>query len=113
MRSWCSVDNMTVQFYFFTGLQREMKYGLNLRGPSSQQKKQPAKLPRPSALGFGDDNDDDIEMEISRHASKNKALKDVSLSRKYNILSWLRCYTFNSKWVNSGDVSSPMGHTKI
>ncbi|XP_071689910.1 uncharacterized protein [Rutidosis leptorrhynchoides] len=59
-----------------------MKYGLNLRGPSSQQKKQPAKLPRPSALGFGDDDDDDIEMEISRQASKNKALKDVEEQHK-------------------------------
>ncbi|KAF5813052.1 hypothetical protein HanRHA438_Chr03g0104861 [Helianthus annuus] len=56
-----------------------MKYGLNLRAPSSQQKKQPL---RPSALGFGDDDDDDIEREISRQASKNKALKDVEEQHK-------------------------------
>lgn len=59
-----------------------MKYGLNLRGPSSQQKKQPARPPRPSALGFGDDDEDDIEREISRQASKNKALKDVEEQHK-------------------------------
>nr|XP_043610231.1 nuclear speckle splicing regulatory protein 1-like [Erigeron canadensis] len=59
-----------------------MKYGLNLRGPSSQQKKQPVKLPRPSALGFGDDDDDDVEREISRQAGKNKALKDVEEQHK-------------------------------
>ncbi|KAI3766414.1 hypothetical protein L2E82_16471 [Cichorium intybus] len=58
-----------------TGLGSKMKYGLNLRVQSSQQKKQPAKPPHASALGFGDD-DDDIEREISRQASKNKALKD-------------------------------------
>ncbi|KAK9069051.1 hypothetical protein SSX86_013167 [Deinandra increscens subsp. villosa] len=64
------------------GLQIKMKYGLNLRAPSSQQKKQPTRPPRPSALGFGDDDDDDIEREISRQASKNKALKDVEEQHK-------------------------------
>lgn len=59
-----------------------MKYGLNLRVQSSQQKKQPARPPRPSALGFGDDDEDDIEREISRQASKNKALKDVEEQHK-------------------------------
>ncbi|KAI7755208.1 hypothetical protein M8C21_025655 [Ambrosia artemisiifolia] len=59
-----------------------MKYGLNLRAPSSQQKKQHAKPPRPSTLGFGYDDDDDIEGEISRQASKNKALKDVEEQHK-------------------------------
>lgn len=60
----------------------KMKYGLNLRVQSSQQKKQPARPPRPSALGFGDDDEDDIEREISRQASKNKALKDVEEQHK-------------------------------
>lgn len=52
------------------------KYGLNLR---PQQKKQPARPPLPTALGFGNDDDDDVEKEISRHASKNKSLKEVSI----------------------------------
>ncbi|KAL8260751.1 hypothetical protein R6Q59_028704 [Mikania micrantha] len=59
-----------------------MKYGLNLRAPSSQQKKQPTRPLRPSALGFGEDDDDDIEREISRQASKNKALRDVEEQHK-------------------------------
>lgn len=59
-----------------------MKYGLNLRVQSSQQKKQPTRPPRPPALGFGDDDEDDIEREISRQASKNKALKDVEEQHK-------------------------------
>ncbi|KAK1426904.1 hypothetical protein QVD17_15584 [Tagetes erecta] len=60
----------------------KMKYGLNLRAPSSQQKKQPTRPIRPSALGFGEDDDDDIEREISRQAGKNKALKDVEEQHK-------------------------------
>ncbi|CAI9288263.1 unnamed protein product [Lactuca saligna] len=59
-----------------------MKYGLNLRVQSSQQKKQPTRPPRPPAPGFGDDDEDDIEREISRQASKNKALKDVEEQHK-------------------------------
>lgn len=50
------------------------KYGLNLR---PQQKKQPPRPPLPTVLGFGNDDDDDVEKEISRHASKNKSLKDI------------------------------------
>ncbi|GJX78043.1 nuclear speckle splicing regulatory protein 1-like protein [Tanacetum coccineum] len=53
-----------------------MKYGLNLRGPS-QQKKQPARPPLPSALGFGDDDEDDVERDISRQAGNKKSLKEV------------------------------------
>lgn len=53
-----------------------MKYGLNLRGPS-QQKKQPARPPLPSALGFGDDDENDVERDISRQAGNKKALKEV------------------------------------
>ncbi|TQD84986.1 hypothetical protein C1H46_029502 [Malus baccata] len=52
-----------------------IKYGLNLRG---QQKKQPTRRPLPKPRGFGDDNNDnDVEKEISRQASKNKSLKDI------------------------------------
>ncbi|TMW87161.1 hypothetical protein EJD97_020341 [Solanum chilense] len=58
-------------------------YGLQLRVPPSQQKKkQPARPPPPKALGFGDGDDDDVEKEISRHASKNKALKDIEEQHK-------------------------------
>ncbi|XP_059310866.1 uncharacterized protein LOC132062284 [Lycium ferocissimum] len=57
-------------------MMKKSGYGLQLRAPPSQQKKkQPARPPVPAALGFGD-YDDDVEKEISRHASKNKALKD-------------------------------------
>ncbi|PON50908.1 hypothetical protein PanWU01x14_220400 [Parasponia andersonii] len=50
------------------------RYGLNLR---PQQKKQPTRPPLPTALGFGDDDDNDVEKDISRQASKNKSLKDI------------------------------------
>lgn len=58
------------------------KYGLQLRANPSQQKKQPTKkppLPPPRAFGLDDDGggDDDVEEEISRQASKNRALKEV------------------------------------
>ncbi|XP_038877232.1 nuclear speckle splicing regulatory protein 1-like [Benincasa hispida] len=52
------------------------KYGLQLRVKPSQQK-QPTRPPLPAPLGFQDDDDDDVEREISRQASKNKALKDI------------------------------------
>lgn len=52
------------------------KYGLNLRKP---QQKQPARPPLTTPFGFSNDDDDDVEKEIARQASKNKALKDVSL----------------------------------
>lgn len=54
------------------------KYGLQLRVKPTQQKKVPPKPPLPTPLGFQDDDEDDVEREISRHASKKKALKDVS-----------------------------------
>lgn len=56
------------------------KYGLQLRVPPSQQKKQPTRPPLPTPLGFDDDDDDDdsVERDILRQASKNKSLKDVS-----------------------------------
>lgn len=57
-------------------------YGLQLRVPPSQQRKQPARPPLPKALGFGDGDDDDVEKEISRHASKNKSLKDIEEQHK-------------------------------
>ncbi|KAF4385809.1 hypothetical protein F8388_010365 [Cannabis sativa] len=55
------------------------RYGLNLR---PQQKKPPPRPPRPAALGFGDDDDNDVEKEISRHASKNKSLKDIEEQKR-------------------------------
>ncbi|KAF3433844.1 hypothetical protein FNV43_RR24947 [Rhamnella rubrinervis] len=50
------------------------KYGLNLRAKKTQQ---PTRPPLPTPSGFGDDDDDDVEREISRHASKNKSLKEI------------------------------------
>ncbi|CAK9184685.1 unnamed protein product [Ilex paraguariensis] len=52
------------------------KYGLQLRVPPSQHKKQSTRPPLPTPLGFHDDDEDDVEREISRQATKNKALKD-------------------------------------
>ena len=56
-------------------------YGLNHRLPSQQKKQQQqsSKPPRPPAFGF---NDDDVESDISRQASKNKSLKDIEEQRK-------------------------------
>lgn len=51
------------------------KYGLNLR--PAQQKKQPTRPPLATPFGFNDDDEDDVEREIARQASKNKALKEV------------------------------------
>ncbi|CAN6445306.1 unnamed protein product [Victoria cruziana] len=45
------------------------KYGLQLRAPAQQNK------PLPSL--FRDDDDDDVEKEIARQASKQKSLRDV------------------------------------
>lgn len=55
------------------------KYGLQIRVPPSQQKKQPLRPPLPKPAGFADDDDDDVEKEISRQASKNKSLRDVTI----------------------------------
>lgn len=54
------------------------KYGLQIRDPS--KKKQSSARPplRPASI-FGEDEDHDVEKEISRQASKTKALKEVRL----------------------------------
>lgn len=58
-------------------------YGLNLRLSAQQKKKQqPAKPPRPPPFGFNDEDEDDVERDISRQASKNKSLKDIEEQRK-------------------------------
>src|SRR5689334_10079932 len=49
------------------------KYGLQIRAPF--QKKQSSS--RPPSI-FADDEDNDVEKEISRQASKTKSLKEVS-----------------------------------
>jgi len=56
---------------------QEKKYGLQLRVPKSQQKQQQVRPPIPKPAGFNDDDDNDVEQEISRQAAKNKSLKDV------------------------------------
>ncbi|GAB4824635.1 hypothetical protein Ancab_007507 [Ancistrocladus abbreviatus] len=61
---------------------QEKKYGLQLRVPPSQQKKQPTRPPLPKAPGFSNDDEDDVEKEISRQASKNKSLKDIEEQHK-------------------------------
>ncbi|MBA0639788.1 hypothetical protein Goklo_022799 [Gossypium klotzschianum] len=58
------------------------KYGLQLRVPPSQQKKPVTRPPLPPPRGFQEDDDDDVEKEISRQASKNKALKEVEEQHK-------------------------------
>lgn len=72
------------------------KYGLNLR--PAKPKKQP---PRPSiALGFNEDDDNDVEKEIAIQASKSKSLKEV---RKPYILIWwllLCCICLYRLWSN-------------
>ncbi|TYJ26496.1 hypothetical protein E1A91_A07G123500v1 [Gossypium mustelinum] len=58
------------------------KYGLQLRVPPSQQKKPATRPPLPPPRGFQEDDNDDVEKEISRQASKNKALKEVEEQHK-------------------------------
>lgn len=59
------------------------KYGLQLRvQPSQQKKKQPTRPPLRPPIGFRDDDDDDVEREISRQAMKNKSLKDIEEQHK-------------------------------
>lgn len=79
------------------------KYGLQLRANPSQQKKLPTKkppLPPPKAFGLDDDGggDDDVEEEISRQASKNRALKEIeeqqrkALAEDPNVFDYDGCY---------------------
>ena len=61
-------------------------YRLKLRLPShqkknQQQQQQSSKPPHPPAFRFND-NDDDVESDISRQASKNKSLKDIEEQQK-------------------------------
>ncbi|KAJ6340347.1 hypothetical protein OIU77_008162 [Salix suchowensis] len=55
------------------------KYGLLLRQP---QQKKPPRPPLPTALGFGEEEEDDVEKEISRQAAKKKSLKDIEDTHK-------------------------------
>ncbi|OAY63781.1 Nuclear speckle splicing regulatory protein 1 [Ananas comosus] len=61
----------------------EKKYGLQLRIPKSQSKPTASRPPAPPpAFAFGGDDEDDVEREISRQASKNKALQKVEEQHK-------------------------------
>lgn len=62
-------------------LNMDKKYGLQLRVKPQQQKKPVTRPPLSKpALGFGgDDDEDDVEREISRQAYKNKSLRDVRI----------------------------------
>ncbi|OAY61343.1 nuclear speckle splicing regulatory protein 1 [Manihot esculenta] len=58
------------------------KYGLQLR-VKPQQAKKPPRAPLPAPVGFHDDDDEDnVEKEISRQATKNKSLKDIEEQHK-------------------------------
>ena len=48
---------------------------------NQQQQQQSSKPPHPPAFRFND-NDDDVESDISRQASKNKSLKDIEEQQK-------------------------------
>ncbi|KAK3007041.1 hypothetical protein RJ639_016660 [Escallonia herrerae] len=55
------------------------KYGLQLRDKKPQTR---PPLKTPLVFHADDDDEDDVEREISRHASKNKALKDIEEQHK-------------------------------
>ncbi|KAG6629613.1 nuclear speckle splicing regulatory protein 1-like [Carya illinoinensis] len=60
----------------------KLGYGLNLRLSAQQKKQQSSKPPRPPPFGFNDEDEDNVEREISRQASKNKSLKDIEEQQK-------------------------------
>lgn len=72
------------------------KYGLQLRINPQQQKQHQPKKPMvlPTAPGFGvdDDDEDDVEMEIARHAAKNRALKEVSVLNLFLLMLFFNCF---------------------
>ncbi|KAL3597727.1 hypothetical protein D5086_009364 [Populus alba] len=55
------------------------KYELQLRQP---QQKRPPRPPLPTALGFGGNEDDDVERDITLQAANNKYLKDIEEQQK-------------------------------
>lgn len=56
------------------------KYGLQLRTPI--QPKKPSRPPRPPPPSFQNDEEDDVEGEIARQASKKKSHRDVEQQHK-------------------------------
>ncbi|OVA01979.1 protein of unknown function DUF2040 [Macleaya cordata] len=58
------------------------KYGLQLRVQPSQQKKQLTRPPLCPPIFSANDDDDDVNGEIARHATKKKVLKDVEEQHK-------------------------------
>ncbi|XP_040994681.1 nuclear speckle splicing regulatory protein 1-like [Juglans microcarpa x Juglans regia] len=60
----------------------KLGYGLNLRLSAQQKKQQSSKPPHPPPFGFNDEDEDNVEREISRQASKNKSLKDIEEQQK-------------------------------
>lgn len=74
----CQYNRIIVLLIFFFFVSEMQKYGLQLR-VKPQQAKKPPRAPLPAPVGFHDDDDEDnVEKEISRQATKNKSLKDVS-----------------------------------
>ncbi|XLT36895.1 hypothetical protein HN873_068187, partial [Arachis hypogaea] len=51
------------------------KYSLNFR--HVKQKQQPKRPPLGAPFGFNDDEDNDVEREVTLQGSKKKTLKDV------------------------------------
>ncbi|CAH2060924.1 unnamed protein product, partial [Thlaspi arvense] len=60
---------------------RMRRYGLQIRAPS-QKKQSSSRPPLLTASIFGEDEDHDVEKEISRQASKTKALKEIEEQHK-------------------------------
>ncbi|KAK4788978.1 hypothetical protein SAY86_020297 [Trapa natans] len=61
------------------------KYGLQIRVPPSQQKKQPTRPPLPPPAGFRDEDygdDDAAERAASRQIIKSRALKEIEEQQK-------------------------------
>ncbi|WOL11868.1 hypothetical protein Cni_G20632 [Canna indica] len=58
------------------------KYGLQLRVPPPPKTSKPLPPRPPPAFAFGGDDEDDVEREISRQATKNKALQKIEEQHK-------------------------------
>ncbi|KAJ7948044.1 nuclear speckle splicing regulatory protein 1 [Quillaja saponaria] len=56
------------------------KYGLNLR--PVQKKQQPKRPPLATPFGFNDEEENDVEREIARQASKSRSLKEIEELQK-------------------------------
>ncbi|KAG6778189.1 hypothetical protein POTOM_018042 [Populus tomentosa] len=74
------------------------KYELQLRQP---QQKRPPRPPLPTALGFGGDEDNDVEKDITPQASRNKSLKDVITNPFQSLLFFIFLFFWFSRLKSS------------